>query len=469
MSYSDKIDDVLASYEEAFPQSLERLFELLRVPSISTDPAYKGDCLRAAEMLSAELNDLGFEARVAPTAGHPMVVGHYKSQNADAPHALFYGHYDVQPADPLELWEREPFDPQLIEREDGTKAIGARGASDDKGQLRTFVEACRAWKTTTGDIPCNLTILFEGEEESGSTSMEPFLKDNAEELKSDFALVCDTTMWDANTPAITISLRGNTAGEVIIKAAKRDLHSGLYGSAARNPITLLTRILGRLHDEDGRVTLPGFYDGVKDPSPEFLDLWNNLDFDGEAFLGAVGLSVPAGETGRTVLEQTWSRPTAEINGIIGGYTGDGFKTVIPAKASAKVSFRLVPDQDPEAIWESFENYVRENLPADCEAEFIRRGGGPGLALSASNPTLQQCAAALTEEWGTQTALMGSGGSIPIVGDFNRLLGMETILVGFALDDDQIHSPNEKYELNSFHKGGRSWVRILGSLGDGATA
>lgn len=463
---SDKIiDQVLKHFDEQVPESIGRLFDLLRIPSISTDPEYASNCRQAAETLSTELKSLGFDARVAPTPGHPMVVGHFRSSNQNAPHALFYGHYDVQPADPLELWKHEPFEPQITVREDGTEAIYARGASDDKGQLRTFLEACRAWRDVTGDIPCNLTILFEGEEESGSKSMEPFLREHAEELTADFALVCDTTMWNAHTPAITISLRGNAAGEVMIKAAKRDLHSGLYGSAARNPITLLTQILGRLHDKEGRVTLPGFYDDVADPSAEFLSLWENLDFDGKAFLGNVGLSVPAGEADRSVLEQTWSRPTAEINGIIGGYTGDGFKTVIPAIASAKVSFRLVPNQDAEKVWSSFENYVKDSLPSDCSAEFKSRGASPGLSLSANNPALQHCAEALREEWGVDAALVGSGGSIPIVGDFKSILGIDTILVGFALDDDQIHSPNEKYELKSFHKGGRSWVRILGALGE----
>ncbi len=467
MSTSEQVNKVLDNHEENFSSSIDRLFEFLRIPSISTDPEFAKDCLRAAEWLAEELTSLGFEARVAPTAGHPMVVGHYRSSNDNAPHALFYGHYDVQPADPLELWERDPFDPQILERSDGTKAIGARGVSDDKGQLRTFIEACRSWRAVTGDIPCNLTVLFEGEEESGSPSMEPFLREHAEELKADFALVCDTTMWNAKTPAITISLRGMAAGEIEIHAAKRDLHSGLYGSAARNPITLLSQILGGLHDADGKVTLPGFYDDVSEISPEFLEMWQRLDFDDAAFLGNVGLSVPAGEKGLSVLEQTWGRPTAEINGIIGGYTGEGFKTVIPAKASAKISFRLVPHQDPEKIWASFEAYVRGQLPDDCDVVFKKRGGSPGLALSAEDPVLRSCAASLQDEWDVETVLMGSGGSIPIVGDFKSMLGMNTVMVGFALDDDQIHSPNEKYEMTSFRKGGRSWIRILADLSAGA--
>lgn len=458
------LENVFEHYDGSFDDRLGRLFDLLRIPSISTDPAYASNCSDAANALCEELNTLGFKARVVDTDGHPIVLAHYKSQNSHAPHALFYGHYDVQPADPLELWDTDPFEPALVERADGRKAIFARGASDDKAQLRTFVEACRSWKEVSGDIPCDLTIMFEGEEETGSPSMKPFLNTYADELKADFALICDTSMWDKDTPAITISLRGLAEGDVIIKAADRDLHSGVYGSAARNPITLLTQILGRLHDGEGRVQLDGFYDDISEPSPEFLEQWSALDFDGRVFLQEVGLSIPAGEAGHTVLEQIWSRPTAEINGIIGGYTGEGFKTVIPAQASAKLSFRLVAGQDPVRIWSIFENYVRAQIPSDCTVEFIDRGGDRAMALPATHPVLQQCAKSLSEEWGRETVLMGTGGSIPIAGDIKNILGIESILVGFALDDDQIHSPNEKYELKSFEKGGRSWIRILGALG-----
>jgi acetylornithine deacetylase/succinyl-diaminopimelate desuccinylase-like protein len=461
---ASRLDTVLARQDADFDAALERLNDLLRIRSISTDPAYKADCLKAAESLAAELNGLGFDARVAPTTGHPMVVAHHDGASADAPHVLFYGHYDVQPVDPIELWEADPFDPEIKTRADGSKFIRARGAADDKGQLRTFIEACRAWKEETGTLPCRVTIFFEGEEETGSPSLEAWLTEHGEELKADFALVCDTNMWDRTTPAITASLRGMSAGEVVIKAASRDLHSGLYGGAARNPITLLAQILGQLHDADGRVVLPGFYDGVEDAPAEVIEQWKQLGFSEERFLGDVGLSKPAGEKGRMVLEQIWTRPTAEINGIIGGYTGEGFKTVIPAKASAKVSFRLVAGQDPEKVWKAFEKHVTDRLPEDCEAVFNRRdAGAPALNVDVTNPALQACVDALRDEWETEPALMGSGGSIPIVGDFKRHLGMDTILAGFGLEDDNIHSPNEKYELESFRKGIRSWARILDRL------
>ena len=451
----------LAYAEAHIDDSIERLFALMRVQSISTDPAYAAECNRAAALLAEELTSLGFAARVAPTAGHPMVVAHH---NGDGPHVLFYGHYDVQPVDPLELWKRDPFDPVLETRGDGSKAIVGRGASDDKGQLRTFVEACRAWKETEGRLPCRVTILFEGEEESGSQSLEPFLHANAEELKADFALICDTLMWDGDTPGLTIGLRGMAGGQVTVRGPSRDLHSGLYGGPARNPILLLSQILADLKDADGRVTLDGFYDGVHDIDDAVKQSWDRLGFDGAEFLSEIGLSVPAGEKGYSVLEQAWARPTAEINGIWGGYTGEGFKTVIPAEAHAKISFRLVGDQDPDQVWAAFEDHVRSRLPADCEAAFETRGpGSPAVSVASDSAPLTATRGALDSEWG-KSALIGCGGGIPVVTSIATILGMDTVMVGFALNDDNIHSPNEKYDLKSFHKGIRSWVRILAALG-----
>jgi acetylornithine deacetylase/succinyl-diaminopimelate desuccinylase-like protein len=457
----------LAFVDAELDAAVERLFDALRIPSVSTDPAYADACARAARFFADELGGLGFEARVAPTGGHPMVVAH---RDGPGPHLLFYGHYDVQPVDPVELWRRDPFDPAIETRADGSRYVVARGASDDKGQLRTFIEACRAWQETASRLPCRVTILLEGEEESGSANLDPFLKANRGELTADLALICDTSMWDGETPGITLALRGMAAGEVRIAGPSRDLHSGLYGGAARNPIHVLARILADLRGEDGRIALPGFYDGVEDPSPELRASWERLGFDPAAFLGEVGLSEPAGERGRPALEQLWARPTAEVNGIGGGYTGDGFKTVIPAEAFAKVSFRLVPGQDPERVWRSFEQHVRDRLPPDCSAAFTRRGdGSPAVALDAGTPELRAVRAALASEWGREPALLASGGSIPVVGSIKRLLGMDSVLVGFARDDDNIHSPNEKYELQSFHKGIRSWVRILAALAAEAPA
>lgn len=456
------IAPVLARLDADLDAALQRLFELLRFRSISTDPAYRDQCQAAAAWLAADLAAIGFEARVAPTAGHPMVVAHDLS--AAGPHLLFYGHYDVQPVDPLELWERDPFSPQLVTRADGSTFISARGASDDKGQLMTFVEACRALRATRGALPCKVTVLLEGEEESGGANLPPFMQAHRDELAADLALVCDTGMWDARTPAITTMLRGNLAEQVTIHAADRDLHSGMYGGAAANPIHLLTRILAEMHGADGSVTIPGFYDGVPEISDELQAQWATLNFSPDRFLGEVGLAVPAGESAYSALEQVWSRPTAEVNGIWGGYTGAGFKTVIPAEAHAKISFRLVGDQDPEAIRAGFRKFVEDRLPADCRASFIARGGGPATVMPLDDPAFEKARQALGAEWGRAAAFIGCGGSIPVVGDIHRILGMDTLLIGFGLDDDRIHSPNEKYELSSFAKGAHSWARVLAALG-----
>ena len=454
---------VLDRADKNLDKSLERLFELVRIPSISTDPSYQADCRKAAEWLVSALTELGFTASVRDTPGHPMVVAHHEAGRADAPHVLFYGHYDVQPVDPLELWENDPFAPAIKELDGGRKIITGRGTSDDKGQLLTFLEACRAYKDTIGSLPVKITILFEGEEESGSPSLKPFLEANRDELKAEYALVCDTGMWDTQTPAIAATLRGLVGEEVTVQAADRDLHSGLFGGAAANPIHILTTAVAGLRDETGRITLPGFYDGVEETPENIKASWGTLGRDAKSFLGEVGLSEPSGEKGRSVLELTWARPTCEVNGIWGGYTGEGFKTVIAAKASAKISFRLVGTQDPDKIRESFRTYIRSMIPADCSVEFHEHGGSPAIQLSYDSPVLTKAKAALSDEWPKPAVIVGMGGSIPIVGDFQTYLGMDSLLVGFGLIDDRIHSPNEKYDLNSFHKGIRSWVRILAAL------
>ena len=455
------LDAVLAHIDANIDASLERLFAFLRIPSISTDPAHQAECRTAAEHVAADLRSIGFSADLRETAGHPVVLA--KAGNGGAPRVLFYGHYDVQPVDPLDLWETPPFAPRLATLADGRKAIVARGACDDKGQVMTFVEACRAWKTVTGSLPLPVTVLIEGEEECGSKSLPAWVTENAPELAANLALVCDTGMWDAQTPAITTSLRGLVYDEVKIKAADRDLHSGLFGGAAQNPIRVLTKVLGSIHADNGRITIPGFYDGVEDLPPEVIRQWRTLDFAPESFLKPVGLSVPAGENDRLLIEQVFSRPTCDINGIWGGYMGEGSKTVIPCEASAKISFRLVKGQDPEKIRDAFRAFVRARLPADCKAEFIDHVAAPAVGLPWDQPQLAATRGALAAEWGRDALLIGSGASIPIVADLKRLLDMDTLLVGFGLDDDRVHSPNEKYDLTSFHKGTRSWARILAAL------
>jgi acetylornithine deacetylase/succinyl-diaminopimelate desuccinylase-like protein len=454
-------DDILSAIDANQAPALERLFAFLAIPSISAVPAHFPDCERAADWLVSELADLGFDAEKHPTDGRPMVVGHVNAKRRDAPHVLFYGHYDVQPVDPLDLWRNPPFEPKLEPGPNGEQIL-ARGASDDKGQLVTFLEACRAYKSFGGP-PCHVTVLFEGEEETGSPSLPAFLAKNAKTLKADIALVCDTGMWGPGTPAITTSLRGLVNEEVILHGANRDLHSGLYGGAAVNPIHALASIVGALHDDNGAVALPGFYDGVEELPQEIAEQWNGLNFDAVAFLREVGLTTPAGEHDRTPLEQLWSRPTCDVNGLVGGYTGEGTKTVLPAKASAKVSFRLVGKQNPERIAQSFRSFVTSRLPPDVRAEFISHGASAAISLPIRNEALRRARRALETEWGKPAALVGCGASIPIVGSFKRELNMDSLLVGFALEDDRIHSPNEKYERTSFHKGARSWARILAAL------
>jgi acetylornithine deacetylase/succinyl-diaminopimelate desuccinylase-like protein len=327
----------------------------------------------------------------------------------------------------------------------------------------TFVEACRAFKAVTGKLPLDITMMIEGEEECGSKHLFGFVRDHAKELKRDLALVCDTGMWDAETPSITTSLRGLVYEEVRLTCADRDLHSGLFGGAARNPIHVLSDVLSALHRPDGSVAIPGFYDGVMELPDDIKTDLGSLGLTAEKFLAPIGLKIPAGEKDRMLIEQISTRPTAEVNGIIGGYTGEGAKTVIPAKAMAKVSFRLVGAQDPEKIRLAFREFVRARVPADCTVDFGNFTSAPAFNVPFDNPALGKAREALSQEWGKKAVTVGAGGSIPIVNDFKDVLGMDTLLVGFALDDDRVHSPNEKYDLNCFHRGIRSWVRILEAL------
>ncbi|MEM6972019.1 MAG: dipeptidase [Pseudomonadota bacterium] len=458
----NSLDPALNLLDQRREEALARLFDLLRIPSISTDPAYAAHCQTAADWLVTDLTAMGFEAVAHPTGGHPIVLA--EDLSAEGPHVLFYGHYDVQPVDPLELWDSAPFEPQMIEVAGAGPAIRARGAGDDKGQLMTFLEACRALKSANGALPCKVTILLEGEEETGGKHLPGFLEQHAERLgKADIALVCDTSMWDARTPAITTMLRGMVGEEVTIHGPDRDLHSGYYGGAAANPLAVLSQILGALHDGEGRVQIDGFYDGVPEIPANIRAQWDALPFEESAFLGEIGLSRPWGEQDRGVLEQTWARPTAEVNGVWGGYTGAGFKTVIPAEAHAKISFRLVGQQDPAKIREGFRRFVRDRLPSDCRASFIAYGGSGATAMPVADPVFEKARAALTAEWGSEAAFIGSGGSIPVVGQMQQILGLDSMLIGFGLADDAIHSPNEKYQLASFEKGARSWARVLVAL------
>jgi len=462
----DTVAAVLRHVDASLDQSRERLFELLRIPSISAQPAHRKDCLRAAEWVRDHFAELGFHAEVRPTEGHPLVLAHHAGPaDYKGPHVLFYGHYDVQPVDPLELWSSPPFEPQLVDGPHGKRFV-ARGAVDDKGQTMMFIEAMRAWKEAAGVIPARITALIEGEEEVGSTSLEPFLKANKDALAADLALISDTGMWDIDTPAISVRLRGMTYAQVTLKAANRDLHSGLYGGSALNPINALTRILGDLQDANGRIQLPGFYDKVKPVSNAQRAQWDALGFDEGAFLGKIGLTVPAGERGYSALERLWARPTADINGIWGGYTGAGSKTMIASEASAKVSFRLVPNQDPDEVMEQFKRFVAERLPPGATVEYEGHTRSPGIEVNVESPWVRAAQAALADEYGKPAVLMGCGGSIPVVTSLRAVLGLDSLLMGFGLDDDQIHSPNEKFEQRCFHHGIRSHARLLAKFAGG---
>jgi acetylornithine deacetylase/succinyl-diaminopimelate desuccinylase-like protein len=390
-----------------------------------------------------------------------VVLGHHPGPGGDAPHLLFYGHYDVQPPEPLELWTSPPFEPAVVEGPHGPRVV-ARGAVDDKGQTMTWLEAFRAWEAEGGGLPVRVTVLVEGEEEVGSPNLPAFLAANRDELRADVVVISDTGLWDIDTPAITTRLRGSTYVELALRVAERDMHSGLFGGSAQNAAHVLTRILGELHDADGRIQLAGFYDSAVPPPPAVLQQWAALGFDEAAFLATVGLRTPAGERGLPPLERLWGRPTVDVTGVWSGYTGPGAKTVIPAEAHAKISFRLVPGQDPDAVLASLRDFVAARIPPEAQARYEILFRGRGLEIPSGSRWVSAAVAALQAEYGRAPVLMGSGASIPVVEMMKNELGLDSLLVGFGLADDQVHSPNEKFEMRCFHQGTRSHVRLLGA-------
>ncbi|MFM1935320.1 MAG: hypothetical protein RI990_279 [Planctomycetota bacterium] len=462
------LDAVLARVNRNEPEALRRLCDFLRIPSVSTDPAHAGDVVRAADWMVHDLRTMGFNAERVDTAGHPMVLATHPGTGASTtPRVLYYGHYDVQPADPLELWESPPFEPQVVQGPHGARIV-ARGAVDDKGQVMTFVEALRAWHEVAGGPPCPVTLMIEGEEESGSASLEPFMNAHRAQLACDVAVVSDTGMWDIETPAITTSLRGLCYLEATLTGPSHDLHSGMYGGSLRNPINALASMVASLHDPSGRVAVAGFYDGIPEPSPEVLDMWSRLGFSEQEFLAEAGVQHGWGEMGRSCLERIWSRPTCDCNGIFGGYTGVGAKTVIPSKATVKFSCRLVAGQDPERIRAAVEAHLRAHVPPGYSLEVHSHGVNPAIHVSTDSPYLRAAARALRATFGRDAALIGTGGSIPAVGSIQRILGVDSLLVGFGLDDDRVHSPNEKFEVRCFMNGTRSHAAMLAAFGALAT-
>jgi acetylornithine deacetylase/succinyl-diaminopimelate desuccinylase-like protein len=459
------VKPVLARIEQDFDAALSRYLAFLRIPSISTDPAFKDGVRRAGAWLENEFRALGFDVTLHDTEGHPILLAGHEAATPDAPHLLYYGHYDVQPPEPLELWESPPFEPAIVDGPHGKRVV-ARGAVDDKGQVMTFLEAFRAWKAVHGSFPIRLTVLIEGEEESGSNSLPGFLAEHAAKLRrASAAIVTDTNSWDIGTPAITYRLRGLVYVEVTLEGPTRDLHSGLYGGAVVNPINALTGILGQLHDEKGRIQIPGFYDGVAELSAEERKAWAALPFDEAGFLGEIGLAHSTGEAGYSTLERLWARPTCDLNGIWGGYIGPGSKTVIASRASAKLSFRTVPNQNPAKILKGLAEFLEMRRPPDCRWGIQEFGASGGIMVPVSGPFMQAAREGLEDIYKKPAAMIGSGGSIPVVGQMQKQLGLDSILVGFGLSDDCIHSPNEKFELKCLKNGIMSHAAILARLGE----
>jgi acetylornithine deacetylase/succinyl-diaminopimelate desuccinylase-like protein len=456
---TDPTQAVLACLAGQQAQTQASLTEWLRIPSISAQPPHAPDCRRAAGWLVEQLAAIGFTAGIEETPGHPVVLATHPGPGGDVPHVLIYGHYDVQPPEPLELWDSPPFEPTVVQGPRGPKLV-ARGAVDDKGQVMTWLAALRAWHATAGGPPLKVTVLVEGEEEIGSPSLDAYLVAKRDRLAADVVLVSDTNQWDPVTPAITTSLRGMVYVQIDLR---QGLHSGLFGGSAGNALNLMTRLLAGLHDENGRVTIPGFYDGVAELTNAERMQWDALGFDEAAFLGAMGLSVPGGEKGRSALERLWARPTCDVNGIWGGYTGAGSKTVIAVEAHAKLSCRLVAGQDPGKVLDGLRAYLDANLPADASYELQSFASTPGIKVPTDSPFLTAAKQALAEEYGKPPVLAGGGGSIPVVESFKRILGLDALLVGFGLDDDLVHSPNEKFELACLHQGARSHARLLPAL------
>jgi acetylornithine deacetylase/succinyl-diaminopimelate desuccinylase-like protein len=445
---------------------VEELKELLRIPSVSTAPEHAGDVRRAAEFVAAELARIGMEhVRLVETAtaerpgGHPLVVADWLHVDG-GPTVLCYGHYDVQPAEPLDEWKSPPFDPTI---RDGN--IYARGAVDDKGQMWMHVKALESlFVAGGGKLPVNVRVVVEGEEEVGGEGIAKYVREHGDALKADVALVSDTDMFAPDLPTLCVGMRGMIYTEIEVHGAKTDLHSGQYGGAAPNPFVALAQVIAKLKDEDGMILVPGVYDQVKRPSEAELKAWKSLPFDEEVYrTGQVGSVALTGEPGFSVLERLWSRPTLEVHGMPGGFIGAGAKTVIPAKAVAKVSMRLVPDMTPTETFEQLKNYVETIVPKGCTVEVRLIHSGDPFVVDTDNQFVGAATEAMRQVFGKDTVFVRGGGSIPIIGDFVRVLGIPVLVMGFGLPDDNLHAPNEKFHLANFHRGIESIVLFLSGV------
>lgn len=423
----------------------QELFELLRIPSVSSDSTRKADMHAAADFLRAKLAAIGFTARVDATHGHPVVYAEHL-QAPGQPTVLIYGHYDVQPEAPLEEWVTPPFEPTV---RDGR--IYARGSTDDKGQAYAHVKGVELL-LQQGALPVNVKFLLEGEEEVGSPNLEPYLRDHAQELACDVIVISDGSRFAADVPTVTYGLRGLSYVEIHVQGASRDLHSGSYGGAAPNPINALCEIIAKLKDEQGRVTIPGFYDGVEDLTPEEREMWAKLPHEDAEFAASIGVPALPGEAGYSTLERIWARPTLDVNGIWGGFQGEGSKTVIAAKAGAKVSMRLVPGQDPARITRLIQEYVPQIAPQGVHAEVREHHGGQPVKFDLSSPYIKAADRALKRVFGREAAFARTGGSIPIVAAFSAILKAPVLLVDMGLNEDAPHSPNESFAISDYHNG-----------------
>jgi acetylornithine deacetylase/succinyl-diaminopimelate desuccinylase-like protein len=440
------MQDVIDYLNQNQNTAVEQLCELLRIPSVSGDSQFKADVLKAADFVHAAFVDAGLTSEIVETPGHPIVYAEW-TQAAGAPTVLIYGHYDVQPADPLNLWTTPAFEPDIREG-----CVWARGATDDKGQFLTHVLSVAAWLKTTGSLPINVKFVIEGEEEVGSNNLDNFLNEHRERLKCDVAVVSDTSQYGPGIPAITYGLRGILACEVKLIGPNRDLHSGVFGGAVQNPANALASLIAKLHDENGRVTIPGFYDDIVELSVEEREQFGSLPFDEAAWLKGLGIDVGAGEAGFTNTERRWARPTCDVNGMFSGYTGEGPKTIVPSTATAKITCRLVPNQDPHKQTEALRDFLAASLPPGVRMEFSTAHGGRPSMADLSSPFMAAAKVAIEKAFGTAPVMIREGGSIPVVASLSDILGVDTLLLGWGQNTDNLHSPDEHFSLTDFHRG-----------------
>lgn len=455
----DQLDTYLKTHAARF---VEELKNLLRIPSVSADPVHKGDVRRAAQFVHDQLAALGLEAELVQTDGHPIVSASW-TKAASAPTVLVYGHYDVQPPDPLDQWLTPPFEPTIR-----GEHIYARGATDDKGQMFTHIKSVEAWMRTVGRLPVNVKFVIEGEEEVGSNHLDRFLEANRDRLRCDVAVISDTSQYAPGMPAITYGLRGILACEFSVTGPKQDLHSGVFGGSVANPANGLARMIAALHDDQGHVRIPGFYDDVIPLTDAERKQFAALPFNEDAYLRELGASATAGEAGYTTLERRWARPTCDVNGMWSGYTGAGPKTIVPARATAKLTCRLVPNQDPDKLTEALHQYLQEQCPKGLRFEFTRYHGCGGLVFDPHSPWMEAAKTAIQEAFGAAPVMVREGGSIPVVATFRDVLGVDTLLLGWGQNTDNLHSPNERFSLADFHRGIRASAHLWQRLAEAAS-